>query len=105
MGDARGVINGICLGVGVRRGDGTAMSLIGSAGTGSTGPTQGVGAVAGVGGTRGVVTVEVLPSTYTGFVAEREGTNKFICPFASKRGGTEIQSSSVSSGAFGVMMG
>ena len=106
MGDARGVINGVCLGgVGVRRGDGAAMSLVGSAGTGSTRSTQGVGVVAGMGGARGVVTVEVLPSTYTDFTTEGGGTNKFICPWVSERGGTEIQSSSVSFGAFGVMMG
>ena len=105
MGNARGVINGVCLGgVSVRRGNGAAMSLIGSAGTGSR-STQGVGVVAGVGSTRGVVTVEVLLSTYTDFTTEGEGTNKFICPWASERGGTEIQSSSVSFGAFGVMMG
>ena len=106
MGDVHGVINGVCLGgVGIQRGDGTATSLVGSAGTGFTGSVQGVGVVAGVGGARGVVTVEVLPSTYTDFAAEGEGTNEFICPLASKRGGTKIQSSSVSFGAFGVMMG
>ena len=106
MGDACGVINGICLGgVGIRHGDGVATSLVGSAGTGSTRSAQGVGVVTGVGGARGVVTVKVLPSTYTDFMTEGEGTNKFICPLASKRGGTKIQSSSVSFGAFGVMMG
>ena len=106
MGDARGVINGVCLGgVGVWRGDGTVTSLVGSAGTGFTGSVQGIGVVAGVGGARGVMTVEVLLSTYTDSMAEGEGTNKFICPSASKRGGTKIQSSSVSFGAFGVMMG
>ena len=105
MGDARGVINGVCLGgVGVRRGDGAVMFLV-SAGTGSTGSTQGVGVVASVGGARGVMTVKVLPSTYTDFTTEGEGTNEFICPLASKRGGTEIQSSSISFGAFGVMIG
>ena len=106
MGDVLGAVNGICLGgVGIRRGDGTATALVGSAGTGSTGSAQGVGVVAGVGGAQGVVTVEVLPSTHTDFVAKGEGTNEFSCPLASKRGGTEIQSSSVSFGAFGVMTG
>ena len=106
MGDVRGVINGVCLGgVGVRRGDGTATSLIGSARTDFAGSAQGIGVVAGVGGAQGVVTVEVLPSMHTDFTAEGEGTNEFICPLASKRGGTEIQSSSVSFEAFGVMMG
>ena len=75
MGDVRSVINGVCLGgVGVRRGDGTATALVGSAGTGSTGSAQGVDVVAGVGGPRGVMTIEVLPSTYTDFTAEGEGT-------------------------------
>ena len=106
MGDVRGVINGVCLGgVGVRRGDGTAMALVGSAGTGSTRSAQGVGVVAGMGGPRGVVTIEVLPSTFTDFTAEGEDTNEFICPLAFKRGGTIIQSPSVSFGVFGVITG
>ena len=106
MGDVRGLINGVCLGgVGVRRGDGTVTSLVSSAGTGFTGSVQGIGVVTGVGGARGVVTVEVPPSTYTDFATEGEGTNEFICPLASKRGGVKIQSSSISFGAFGVMMG
>ena len=106
MGDARGMINGVSLGgIGVRRGDGAATSLVSSAGAGSTGSMQGIGVVAGVGGARGVMTVEVLPSTYTDFTTEGEGTNEFISPLASKRGGTKIQSSSVSFGAFGVMIG
>ena len=82
-----------------------ATSLIGSAGTNSTGSAQGVGVVAGVGSARGVVTVEVLPSTYTDFTAEGEGTNEFSCPLASKRGGIEIQSPSVSFGVFRVIIG
>ena len=78
-----------------------ATSLVGSARTGSTGSAQGVGVVAGVGGARGVVTVEVLPSTFTDFAAKGEGTNELICPLASKRGGIEIQSFST----FRVIMG
>ena len=51
IGDVRGTVNGVCLGgVSVRRGDGMATSLVGSAGTGSTGSAQGVDVVAGVGG-------------------------------------------------------
>ncbi len=92
IGDVRGAVNGVCLGgVGVRRDVGAAASLVSSAGTGFTGSAQGVGVVADVGGARGVVTVEVLPSTFTDFTAEGEDTNEFICPLASKRGGTEIQ--------------
>ncbi len=64
-----------------------------------------MGVVVGMGSPRGVVTVEVLPSTCTDFTAEGEGTNEFICPLASKRGGTEIQSPTVSFGVFGVMTG
>ena len=102
IGNVRSAVNGVCLGgIGVRRGDGTATSLVGSAGTGSTGSVQGIGVVADVGGARGVVTVEVLPSTFTDFAAKGEGTNKLICPLASKRGGIKIQSFS----AFGVIMG
>ena len=84
IGDVHGAVNGICLGgVGIRRGDDTtssATSLIGSASTGFTGSAQDVGVVIGigVGGPRGVVTVEVLPSTGTDFAAKGEGTNKFI---------------------------
>ena len=106
IGDVHGAVNGVCLGgVSVRRGDGTATSLIGLAGTGSTGSAQGVGVVTGISGARGVVTVEVLPSMYTDFTAEGEGTNKFSCPLASKRGGIKIQSPSVSFGVFGVIIG
>ena len=106
MGNVCGAINGVCLGgVSVRRSDGTATALVGSAGTGSTGSAHGIGVVAGVGGSRGVVTIEVLPSTYTDFMAEGEGTNEFICPLVSKKGGTEIQSPSISFGVFGVMTG
>ncbi len=51
IGDVRGAVNGICLGgVSIRRDDGTLTSLVGSAGTGSTGSAQGVDVVAGVGG-------------------------------------------------------
>ena len=84
---------------------GLATSLVGSARTGSTWSAQGVGVVVGVGGSRGVMAVEVLPSAYTDFTAKGEGTNEFICPLASKRGGTEIQSLSVSFGVFGVITG
>ena len=113
IGGVHGAINGVCLGgVSVWRGDdatSSATSLIGSAGTGSTGSAQDIGVVVGivigVGSPRGVVAVEVLPSTCTDFVAKGEGTNEFICPLASKRGGTEIQSLSVSFGVFEVMTG
>ena len=98
----RGAVNGICLGgVGVWHGGDTATSFISSAGTDSTGSAQGVGVVAGVGGAQGVVTIEVLPSTFTDFAAKGEGTNKLICPLAAKRGGIEIQSFST----FGVIIG
>ena len=111
IGGIHGTANGVCLGgVGVRCGDGTtssklATSLVGSAGTGSTGSAQGIGVDVGIGSSRGVVTVKVLPSTYMDFTAKGEGTNKFICPLASKRGGIEIQSLSVSFGIFGVIIG
>ena len=105
-GDTIGGVHGVRLGgIGVRRGDDTTSttSLVSSAGTGSTGSAQDVGVAAG--GPRGVVSVEVLPSTCTDFVAKGEGTNEFSCPLASKRGGTEIQSLSISFGVFGVMIG
>ena len=99
---------GACLGGVDVRGDddtssGLVMSLISSAGTGSTWSAQGVDVVVGAGGSRGVVAVEVLPSAYTDFTAKGEGTNEFICPLASKRGGTKIQSFSISFGVFGVI--
>ena len=106
IGGVHGTANGVCLGgIGVWCGDGMATSLVGSAGTGSTGSVQGVVVVAGIGGAREVVAVEVLPSTFTDFTAKGEGTNELICPLASKRGGIEIQSLSVSFGAFGVIIG
>ena len=98
----QGAVEGVCLGgVGVWCGDGatpsrSATSLVGSAGTDSTWSAQGVG------GSRGVVVVEVIPSTCTGFTAKGEGTNEFTCPLASERGGTEIQTLSFS---FGVITG
>ena len=82
-----------------------ATSLVGSAGTGSTGSAQGIGVVAGIGGAQGVMTVEVLPSTFTDFAAKGGGTNELIYPLASKRGGIKIQSLSVSFGVFGVIIG
>ncbi len=73
----------------------SATSLTGStARTGFTRSAQGVGR--GVGGPRGVVVIEVLPSTVTDFAARGEGTKEFNCPLASKRGGTEIQTLSFS---------
>ena len=106
-----GADTGTCLGgIDVWCDDGTTSSglvtsLIGSAGTGSTWSTQGVGIGIGIGGSRGVVAIKVLPSVYTDFTAKGEGTNEFICPLASKRGGTEIQSLSVSFGVLGVITG
>ena len=100
IGDVEGA--GVCLGgIGVRHGEETtssrsAMSLMGLARTGSTWSAQGIGI--GIGGSRGVVIIEVLPSTFTGFMAKGEGTNEFSCPLASKRGGTEIQTFSFSLG-------
>ncbi len=106
IGNVHGAVNGVCLGgVSVQHGDGTATSLIGSAGTGATGSAQGVGIVAGMGGARGVVTVEVLPSMYTDFTVKGEGTNEFSCLLASKRGGIKIQSPSISFGVFRVIIG
>ena len=75
------------------------MSLAGlTAGTGVTRSALGVGR--GVGGPRGVVVVEVLPST--DFVAKGEGAREFSSPLISERGGTEIQTFS---GSFSLMMG
>ena len=66
------------------------MSLVGAvAGTGVTRSALGVGS--GVGGPRGVMVVEVLPST--DFVVKGEGAREFICPLTAERGGTEIQAS------------
>ena len=116
IGGVRGTVNGVCLGgIGIRGDDDatsseSATSLVGSAGAGFTWSAQGVGVgigvfvdvVVDVGGSRGVVAVEVLPSMHTGFTARGEGTYEFICPLASKRGGTDIQSFSFS---FGVIIG
>ena len=75
------------------------MSLAGSmAGTGVTRSVLGVGR--GVGGPRGVVVIEVLPST--DFVAKGEGAREFSSPLVSERGGTKIQTFSFS---LGMMMG
>ena len=64
------------------------MSLVGAvAGTGITRSALGVGS--GIGSPRGVVVVEVVPST--GFVVKGEGAREFSCPLAAERGGTEIQ--------------
>ena len=100
-----GAVKGVHLGgVGVRGGDGrtlleSATSLIGvAAGTGVTRSALGIGS--GVGGPRGVVNVEVLPST--GFAVKGEGAREFSCPLAAERGGTEIQTSSFS---LGMIMG
>ena len=107
MGDEVGVsaVKGIHLGgVGVRGGDDrtsseSATSLAGStAGTGVTQSALGIGR--GVGGPRGVMVVEVLPST--DFVAKGVGTKEFSSPLISERGGTEIQTFSFS---FSLMMG
>ena len=87
-------VKGIHLGgVGVRGGDDhtsleSATSLAGlTAGTGVTRSALGGGG-RGAGGPRGVVIVEVLPSS--DLMAEGEGANKFSSPLTSKRGGTEI---------------
>ncbi len=102
-----GAVKGVHLGgVGIRGNDGStssesAMSLAGStAGTGVTRSALGIGR--GVGGPRGVVVVEVLPPTVTDFAAKGEGTKEFSCTLASERGGTEIQTLSLS---LGIMMG
>ena len=104
-GDEVGVsaVKGIHLGgVGVWGGDDrtsseSATSLAGSmAGTGVTRSALGVGR--GVGGPRGVVVVEVLPSSI--FVAKGEGAKEFSSPLVAERGGTEIQTLS-----FSLMMG
>ena len=42
----------------------------------------------GAGGPRGVMVVEVLPSS--DFTAKREGAKEFSSPLTSKRGGTEM---------------
>ena len=98
-------VKGIHLGgVGVRGGDDrtsseSATSLVGStAGTGVTRSALGVGQ--GVGSPRGVVVIEVLPSTE--FMAKGVGTKEFSSPLISERGGTEIQTFSCS---FSLMMG
>ena len=107
IGGVEVMVKGVHLGgVGVRGDDGTtssglATSLTGSvAGTGFTWSAQGVGS--GVGGPRGVVVVEVLPSSFTGFTAKGEGAKEFSCPLASERGGTEIQ---VLSFSLGIIIG
>ena len=107
IGGVESVVKGVHLGgVGVRGDDGTTSSglvtsLTGSAaGTGFTRSAQGVGS--GIGSPRGVVVVEVLPSSFTGFMAKGEGTKEFSCPLASKRGGTEIQ---VLSFSLGIIIG
>ena len=98
-------VKGIHLGgIGVRGSDGrtsseSVMSLAGSmARTGVTRSALGINR--GAGGPRGVVVVEVLPST--DFVAKGEGAKEFSSPLVSKRGGTEIQAFSFS---LGMMMG
>ena len=104
IGGIAGAVKGVHIGgVGIRWDDGTtssATSLAGSAGTGFTWSAQGVGR--GIGSPRGVVVVEVLPSTVTGFTAKGEGTKEFSCPLASERGGTEIQ---VLSFSLGIIIG
>ena len=76
----------------------SATSLTGStAGTGVTRSALGIGR--GVGGPRGVVVVEVLPSS--DFTAKGEGAKEFNSPLMSKRGGTEITFSF----SFSLMMG
>ena len=80
----------------------SATSLVGSAaGAGATWSALGVGN--GAGGPRGVMVVEVVPSTEftTEGATEGEGAREFNCPWAAKRGGTEIQASF----SFGIMMG
>ena len=102
MGDEIGgvsAVRGVHLGgIGVRGSDDrtsleSATSLVGvAAGTGITRSALGIGS--GVGGPRGVVVVEVVPST--GFAVKGEGAREFSCPLAAKRGGTEIQAFSFS---------
>ena len=80
----------------------SATSLIGSAaGAGATWSALGIGN--GVGGPRGVMVIEVVPSTEftTKGATEGEGVNEFNCPWAAGRGGTEIQVSF----SLGIMMG
>ena len=99
-----GAVKGVHLGgVGVWGGDGctsseSATSLVGlAAGTGVTRSALGVGS--GIGGPRGVVVVEVLPSTDC--AAKGEGAREFSCPLAAERGGTKIQASF----SLGIMIG
>ena len=80
----------------------SATSLIGSAaGAGATWSALGIGN--GVGGPRGVMVVEVVPSTEftTKGATEGEGAREFNCPLAAERGGTKIQASF----SLGIMMG
>ncbi len=98
-------VKGIHLrGVGVRGGDDrtsleSAMFLTGlTAGTGITRSALGGGG-RGAGGPRGVVVVEVLPSS--DFTAKGEGAKEFISPLTSERGGIEIMFSF----SFSLMMG
>ena len=104
-GDEVGVsaVKGIQLGgVGVRGSDDrtsteSATSLAGlTAGTGVTQSVLGIGGH-GIGGPRGVMVVEVLPSS--DFMAKGEGAKEFNSPLMSERGGTEITFS------FSLMMG
>ena len=106
-GDEIGVsaVKGIHLGpVSVRGGDDLTSSESATSLTGSTARTGGtwsaLGIGRGVGGPRGVMVIEVLPST--DFVAKGVGTKEFSSPLISKRGGTEIQTFSCS---FSLMMG
>ncbi len=106
-GDEVGVsaVKGIHLGgVGVQGGDDrtlseSATSLAGS--TASTGVTRSALGIGGrdAGGPRGVVVVEVLPSS--DFTAKGEGAKEFNSPLTSERGGTEITFSF----SFSLMMG
>ena len=87
-------VKGIHLGgVGIRGGDvrtslESATSLVGlTAGAGVTRSALG-GNGRGAGGPRGVVVVEVLPSS--DFTAKGEGVKEFSSPLTSKRGGIEI---------------
>ena len=87
-------VKGIHLGgVGVQGGDvrtslEAAMSLVGL--TASAGITRSAlgGDGRDTGGPRGVVGVEVLPSS--DFMAKREGVKEFNSPLMSERGGTEM---------------
>ena len=80
----------------------SATSLVSlTAGAGATWSALGVGN--GVGGPRGVVIVEVVPSTEftTEGATKGEGAREFNCPLAAERGGTEIQASF----SLGIMIG